>query len=187
MTDVMEDNAELIKPVVRVVIALISLSIINFVISIIPGIDVNIPGFMWSIPTLISVVIACIMIVIVLRFGFSIVPQLQAKFPNVPEIRPIVLNLVFLICLGIAYGPFQGLVSPFLKGFTWLYSIAFLVVGLILAYIIATTLMKSTDKWTDMLIHNVKTATVEVKVCQKCGATNPPANKFCDKCGTPIN
>ncbi len=182
----MADKSQIVKPIIRVIIALISLGVINFIIGRLPGINVQIPGLNlpWSNPTIITAVIYTIMIVIILKFGFTIGPTIQNVFPKFSELRTIAMNVVYLIALGIAYGAYRPIVTPFLSEDIWLYDLGFLVVGLILAYIVASTLMKSTDKWTDHIFNNVKQATGEFIVCTKCGWNNEPSNKFCNKCGS---
>jgi len=184
----MADNDQLIKPVIRLVIILFSLAVINAIVGALPGINTQIPGlYFWNIPTIISAVISTIMIVVVLRFGVTIGPIIQEQYPKFLELRIIAINIVYLICLVIAYGAYKKLVIPFLPSVSWLYDLAFLGVGLYIAYIIATTLMKSSDKWSDVILHDVKQATGGIKVCKKCGTNNPISNKFCDKCGSRLD
>jgi len=181
----MADNDELMKPVIRVIIALFSLAIINAIIGALPGINAQIPGlYAWNIPTIISMIISTIMIVIVFKFSLTIGPIIQNQYPKFPELRTIVTNFIYLICLGIAYGAYRNLLTHVLASYIWIYDLAFLVIGLYLTYIIASTLMKSSDKLSEIISHNVKQATGEKKVCKKCGTSNPITNKFCDKCGS---
>jgi hypothetical protein len=180
------DHSELMKPIIRVVIALICLWVVNLVISKLPGMNAQIPGLSpWNIPVIISAVIATVMIIIVLRFGFTMTPMIEKTFPKFPELRTLAMYIIYVIILGIAYGGYRGVVDPVLVDYTWLYDIVFLAVGLFLVYIIATTFMKSTDKWTEYVFHNVKQATGDVVICPKCGASNV-SNKFCNKCGFPL-
>jgi hypothetical protein len=146
-----------------------------------------IPGLHpWNIPVIISAVIATVMILIVVKFGFTIGPIIDNLYPKFPELRTIAMNIIYFICLAIAYGAYRGIVNPLLMDMYWLYDVVFLVIGLALVYIIATTLMKSTDKWTEYVFINVKQATGNAVICPKCGSSNV-GNKFCNKCGFPLN
>jgi len=184
----MADTDQLKKPLIQVIIILFSLAVINAIIGSLPGINTLIPGlYQWNIPTIVSAVISTIMIVILLRFGNTVGPIIQNQYPKFLELRIIAINIVYLICLVIAHGAYRNLVIPFLPSIIWLYDLAFLVVGLYIAYIIAVTLMKSSDKWSDVILHEVKQATGEIKVCRKCETNNPISNKFCDKCGSRLD
>lgn len=181
----MADNDQLKKPLIQVIVILFSLAVINAIVVSVLGNSTLIPGlYQWSIATIISAVIATIMIIILLRFVNTIGPIIQEQYPKFLELRIIVINIVYLVCLFIAYGAYRILVSPFLPSVIWLYDIAFLALGLYLAYIIVSILLKTSDKWSDAILHNVKQATGEIKVCNKCETNNPISNKFCDKCGS---
>jgi hypothetical protein len=183
----MADNSQLMKPVIRLIITLFCLWIVNVIIVRLPGMNALIPGLHpWNIPVIISAVIATVMILIVVKFGFTIGPIIDNLYPKFPELRTIAMNIIYFICLAIAYGAYRGIVNPLLMDMYWLYDIVFLVIGLALVYIIATTLMKSTDKWTEYVFINVKQATGNAVICPKCGSSNV-GNKFCNKCGFPLN
>jgi uncharacterized protein YacL len=183
----MADNDELMKPIIRIIITLFILAIINAIIMSLPWLNTPIPGFMWSIPTIISAIISTIMIVIVWKFGVTINPIIQNQYPKFAELPTIVMNAIYLVCLVIAYGAYKHLMSYFLWNFIWIFDIAFLVVGLYLVYILATLLLKSSDKLSEIILHDVKQATGGKKVCKKCGTENPISNKFCDKCGSRLD
>jgi ribosomal protein L40E len=127
------------------------------------------------------------MIVIVWKFGVTINPIIQNQYPKFAELPTIVMNAIYLICLGIAYGAYKYLLISFLYTFTWIYEIAFLLVGLYLVFMLATLLMKSSDKLSEIVLHDVKQASGGKKVCKKCGTENPISNKFCDKCGSRLD
>jgi ribosomal protein L40E len=183
----MADNDELMKQIIRVIITLIILAIVKAVINSLPGINTAIPGMILSIPTIISLIISTIMIVVVWRFGVTIGPIVQKQYPNFSELRSVATNISYLICLIIAYGAYRSVLNQFFYNLTWIYDIAFLLVGLYLVYIIAMPLLKSTDKISEVISSNVKQATTMVKTCKKCGTENPSSNKFCDKCGTALD
>ncbi len=119
-----------------------------------------IPGlYLWSIPDIISTIISIIMIIIVWRFGLTIGPIVQNQYPKFPELRTIVMHVIYLICLVIAYWAFRKFLYHFLWNFIWIYDLAFLLIGLYLVYLIAVPLLKSTDKLSDIISANVKQAT----------------------------
>jgi ribosomal protein L40E len=161
---------------------------VNAIIISLPMIDTTIPGMtMWHIPTILSAIISTIMIIIVWRFGVTFSPMVADHYPKFPEIRIVMTNVIYLICLVIAYGAFRGLLGQFLYNFTWIYDLAFLLVGLYIVYILATLLMKNSDKLSQIIVHDVSEATGGKKICKKCGTENSLTNKFCDKCGSRLD
>lgn len=186
MTD---DKSQLVKPIIRVIIALIALGVINFIILRLPGLTrINIPGLMlpYSIPAIISAIIATIMILIVLKFGFDFGPTVQRAYPTFPEMRTVAMNAVYLVAIVIAYTSYQPIILPFLMPDDWIYHLVFFIAALIPAYIIASTLMKNIDKWTGHIYTNVKEATGGFIDCQKCGVRNDTTNQFCKACGAKL-
>lgn len=181
----MADSERIMKPVIQVIIILFALAVINAIVHSLPGINTPIPGLaFWSMPTIISLVISIIMIVVLVRFAFILGPIIQEEYPNFPELATIAKNIIFLICLGIAYGAAMSLMYSYLYQFGWLIGLAFLLVGLYLVYIIAALFLKNSDKWSEVVVHDVKQVTSTTKVCGKCGTANPQSNNFCDKCGS---
>jgi len=183
----MADNDRIVKAVIQLVIVLFVLAVINAIVRVLPGIGTSIPGLFWGIPEIISLVISIIMIVFLVRFAFTLGPIIQENYPNFPELATIAKNIVFLICLGIAYNAVIVLTYGYLYQFGWLIGLAFLLIGLYLVYIIATLFMKNSDKWSEVIVHDVKQVTSTNKVCKKCGMSNPVSNSFCDKCGSSLD
>lgn len=180
----MADNERIMKPVIQVVIVLFALAIINAIVRSLPGINTPLPGLeFWSIPVIISLVISIIMIVFLVRFAYTLGPIIQEEYPHFPELATIAKNIIFLICLVIAYSAVTSLAYYYLYQFGWLIGIAFLLVGLYLVYIIATIFLKNSDKWSEVIVQDVKKVTSTNKVCKNCGLSNPQSNNFCDKCG----
>ena len=181
----MADNERIVKPVIQVVIILFALAIINAIVRSLPGINTPLPGMeFWSIPAIISLVISIVMIVFLLRFAYTLGPIIQEEYPHFPELATIAKNIVFLICLVIAYSAVTSLMYYYLYQFGWLIGLAFLLVGLYLVYIIATIFLKNSDKWSEVIVQDVKKVTSTSKVCKNCGfPDNPSSNNFCDKCG----
>ena len=126
------------------------------------------------------------MIIILLKFGFDFGPTVESAYPEFPEMRTVAMNAVYLAVIIIAYGSYQAIILPFLIPDDWIYYLVFFIAALIPAYIIASTLMKNTDKWTGHIYTNVKEATGGFVDCQKCGVRNDSANQFCRSCGTKI-
>jgi hypothetical protein len=180
----MADNDELMKSIIQFIITFFVLLIINAVVSSLPGIHTTIPGmYWWSVAGMISAIISLVMIIVVWRFGVTVSPLVQKKFPKITDARTIVMYATYLVCLIIAYGALRSLVYSFSYNFAWLYDLAFLLIGLYLVYVLGTLLMKNSDKLTDVIVSDVQQATGAKKTCKKCGTENPLANNFCDKCG----
>jgi len=182
-----EDNKTgIIQPMIRVIIALISLAVINFIILSLPGLkNLNIPGnpLPWSIPTIISAVISTLMIITVLRFGFDFGPTLRKAYPKFPELQTVAIHATILISITIAYGAYQSILLPYFYPNDWIYHLLFLGMALIPTYVIASTLLRHTDKWTGYIYWNVKKGGGSIVQCTRCGEMNDSINIYCRACG----
>lgn len=175
----MTDNSPLVQPIIRLIITLVIVVIVGQIIGSLPG--------TWSISPIISLVIAVIIIAVLYKFAMTFGPLVQNGYPHIPEIGSIVTNVIYLLCLFVAYIPIREFLSRFLWNFTWIFDLIIFAAGLYLVYLIAVPLLKSTEKLSEVISDNVKQKTKFNKVCTKCGTQNPISNKFCDKCGNALD
>jgi len=87
----------------------------------------------------------------------------------------------------IAYTMSDRLIVPFMRGFSWVYSLVFLLIAIVPLYSLVMTLYRSSGRITDLLSEKVGEATGELVKCSKCGETVSSAAKFCPKCGTELD
>ena len=98
----MSEISRLIKPIIRLIISLVVLGIINYILTRLPGVNSAIPGMPISTSSIISAIIAMVMIVVVLHFGNEFSPLLLRVYPNYPEFKIIAKNAIILIAISIA-------------------------------------------------------------------------------------
>ena len=178
---------ELYGPVIRLAVGLVILVIINAILRNVPMIQrLVIPGFPISVGAIISAIIGIIMIVFFLNFRREFAPHLQAAFPAFPEGTTIVNSAVSLGIIIIAYTTFDGLILPFMRGFSWVYSLVFLLIAIAPLYSLVITLYRGTGRITELLTGKMAEATGELVKCSKCGTPNAVRAKFCSSCGAEL-
>jgi len=152
---------ELVRPIVRVIIALIILGIVKFVIRELPMFQgLWIPGSPFSASTIVDIAISLFMIVIILNFGREFGGQLRVRFPTFPESTRIVLSLVYIIAVVIAYDAFYGVARFYLTWeYMWIYSALFVLLVIIPLYSFGTTLYSNIHKLTDLFTYKVTEVT----------------------------
>lgn len=175
----MTDTSPLVQSIIRLVVTLVIVVIIGQIVSSLPG--------TWSISPIISLVVAIVIIIVIWKSALTIGPMIQSEYPNVPDASQIVMNVVYLLCLFIAYVPCREFLTSYLWSLTWIFDLVILLAGLYLVYLIAVPLLKTTEKITEVITDNVKQKVKINKVCKKCGTENPISNKFCDKCGNALD
>ena len=180
-------SRELYQPIIRLAVGLIILVIINVILRAIPMLNrLVVPGVFISAGAIVSVVIGIIMISLFITFRRDFAPRLQAAFPNFPESGIIVSSAVNLGMIIVAYSMFDGLIVPFMRGFSWVYSLVFLLIAIPSLYKLVMTLYRSSGRITDLIGGKVAEATGELIKCSNCGGTVKSGAKFCPKCGTTL-
>jgi len=152
---------ELVRPIVRVIIALIILGIVKFVVRELPMFQgLWIPGSPFSASMIVDIVISLFMIVIVLNFGREFGGQLRVRLPTFPESARIVLSLVYVVAVVIAYDAFYGVARFYLTWeYVWIYSALFVLLVIIPLYSFGTTLYSNIHKLTDLFTYKVAEVT----------------------------
>lgn len=149
-------KTEVYRPVVKLIIALVIVVIIRGIITSLPMLwQLRIPGMPISIESIISAVFGIIAIMIFRNFNFEFVPKVQERWQKIPELGTIVKMSVILIMIVIAYDSFDGIIYPFIGGFSWIYPLAFLVLAIMPIYTLFMTLYRNVDKITDLATERI--------------------------------
>jgi DNA-directed RNA polymerase subunit RPC12/RpoP len=179
---------ELYTPLIKLVIGLIILAIIYEILIHIPMIyGLWIPNVPIGATAIISVIVGIIMISLFLTFQRSFIPPFKATFPSFPEGERIISSAVIVCILIIAYTMFGGIILPFMTGFSWVYSLVFLLIAIVPIYTLIITLYRSGGRLSELLGTKVAEATGELIKCPKCGETVSSDTKFCTKCGAALS
>ncbi len=180
-------SREVYGPVIRLAVGLVILVIINAILKNLPMIrTLAIPDVPFSGGAIVSVVIGIIMIVMFLNFRRDFAPRFQAALPAFPDSGRVASSAINLGIIIIAYSMFDGLILPLMRGFSWAYSLVFLLIAIAPLYGLVMTLYRSSEKITDLLSGKVAEATGELTKCSQCGETNPSTAKFCTSCGADL-
>jgi len=152
---------ELVKPIVRVIIASIILGIVKFVVRELPMFQgLWIPGSPFSASMIVDTAISLFMIVIVLNFGREFGRQLRVRFPTFPESARIILSLVYIVVVVFAYDAFYEVARFYLTWeFMWIYSALFVLLVIVPLYSFGTTLYSNIHKLTDLFTYKVAEVT----------------------------
>ena len=178
---------ELYRPVMRLIVGLIILSVINWILTSLPMISgLRIPWLPISINAIISLVIGIIMISVFFRFRQDFVPKLESAMPSFKELAEIVHSATNLAMIIIAYVMFDDVILPFMKDFAWIYPLVFLLIALWPLISLITMLYRSSGKIADLATFRIAETRGELTMCTSCGAIIPRNAMYCTKCGAQI-
>jgi DNA-directed RNA polymerase subunit RPC12/RpoP len=128
------------------------------------------------------------MIVVVLQFSREIAsPLRQASIPD--GLVNIVLNIVYLVALGIGYVSFYDLVLVSMPDYGWGYSLAFSLMALLPIGRISLICYRSLDNLTDIVSKKLIESRLESDentVCPYCSYDLITNAVFCSNCGSKI-
>ncbi|MEW6573232.1 MAG: zinc ribbon domain-containing protein [Bacillota bacterium] len=182
-----EEFADVVKRIVQLALILMILMVVNAVATRLPGMETTVfsPPYDLSIANITSLVIYIITIAVILIFGQNIALRLPRLVPSFPEIASLVFNAVILLAIIIGYHVFDVVLTPLLDdlGLPWLYPLIFLVLSLLPVWKIASVLLTSSGKITNLFVGN--TTPTQKVVCASCGGQVSPS-KFCSQCGNEL-
>ncbi len=178
---------EVYRPVVGLVIRLIILGIIYWILTNLPMIkQLSIPQLPISTGAIVSIIIGFIMIAMLLNFRRDFAPRLQAAIPAFPESGTIVISAVNLAIITIAYTMFDDAVLPFIKQYSWVYSLVFVLIAIWPLYTLISTLYRSSDKIAELTTGKIAEASGELVRCSNCGELIVSAASYCPNCSTKL-
>ncbi len=183
---------EFTRPVIKLILALISLFVLRFIITSLPGLDTPIPDMPITFSLVAGAVITLIMVAIIVNFGREIEPRISRVLTGPQSVTDDLANatkfLVFLLGILIAYDGLSGVIVPFLvpDPGAWIYDIIFLLVALVPTIIVAQRMFNNLDEITDILAEQVKSATVNEVTCSECGNVARASLDFCPNCGNDL-
>ena len=123
---------------------------------------------------------------------------IRARSKRLPEGGLLILFLVLIIIVGIAYYSYTGVLIPLFGSMAYLYNWIFLLLVLLPLIGLVVVGSRNLDAITDVLFSSMKKTVTEglpiqpsepeesLVRCSKCGNLVPANNKFCNKCGAPI-
>jgi hypothetical protein len=175
------------RPVVGLVVRLIILGIIYWILTSLPMLkQLSIPKLPISAGAIVSIIIGIIMIAMLLTFRRDFAPRLQAAVPTFPESGTIVISAVNLAIITIAFTMFNEAVSPFLKQYTWVYPLFFVLIAIWPLSVLIMTLYRSSDKIAELTTGKIAQASGELVKCNECGELIISTAVFCPNCSTKL-
>ncbi len=129
------------------------------------------------------------MIYVVLRFGREVIPPMETtSIP--PALISIVLNLDYMLALGLAYISFLPLVETIQQSYVWGYSMILFLISLYPLSRISLTVYRSIDQLTFMISEKLVKSRLETDeelvTCLECGSDHLPDSIFCSNCGVKL-
>lgn len=149
---------ELARPFVKLVMALVVLSVLNFVFGLLPGFGNTLGETSIKLSSLASGVLTVVAVLLVANFGRELEPRLKRVMDvseELDDLATLVKHIIYLIAVSIAYEGLVGVVVP-LIGNSWMYELAFLVIALVPTGLIAFDLYRNFEDFTDFFTRKIQ-------------------------------
>lgn len=148
-------NRETVRTVSKLLLTVVSLVIVLYILTLLPGTDRLIPATPISFIALIGAIVTVGVVVLLLygapRFATLTRMSLNGPEPLVENLASVVYWFVVLVAVLVAHRGLAGAVTPFLDGLTWVYDITFLLLALPAVIVISARLYISLDPGADLV------------------------------------
>jgi hypothetical protein len=178
----------IIRAFIKLIITFALLYVIRTALLALPGNDVLIPNIPVTFSVAANALLGILMIFVMLRFNREVIPPMENSSIS-PTLISIVLNLDYILALGLAYISFLPLVDALQPSYVWGYSMILFLISLYPLSKISLTIYRSIDQLTLLISEKLvkpRRETEEVVSCPVCGFGNDLNSVFCTKCGTKI-
>lgn len=160
--------------------------------------NLQIPTVIYPVSIANAIVDTLIFVILIISAAdFNVLIRTRAK--RLPEGGLIIFFLLLTIVVGMAYYSYMGVIIPLLGSLGYLYNWIFLLLVLLPLVGLVVVGSRNLDAVTEVLFSSMKKTVTEglpaqppepeesLVRCSKCGNLVPANNKFCNKCGAPIN
>lgn len=178
----------IVRAFIKLIITFAILYVIRTALLALPGNDVLIPNILVTFSVAENALLGILMIYVMLRFGREVIPPMENTSIS-PSLISIVLNLDYILALGLAYISFLPLVDVLQPSYVWGYSMVLFLISLYPLSRISLTIYRSIDQLTLLISEKLvksRRETEEVVTCPICGSGNVLNSVFCTNCGAKI-
>lgn len=178
----------IVRAFIKLIITFAILYVIRTALLALPGNDVLIPNILVTFSVAENALLGILMIYVMLRFGREVIPPMENTSIS-PSLISIVLNLDYILALGLAYISFLPLVDVLQPSYVWGYSMVLFLISLYPLSRISLTIYRSIDQLTLLISEKLvksRRETEEVVTCPICGSGNVLNSVFCTNCGAQI-
>jgi hypothetical protein len=190
MFDKRENVREILRSLIRLVIILVVLWLTRTFLLVLPPIPLQIPNIPITFSIIANVVLGGLMMFVLLKFGREISHPTEILLESSLELRTIIMNLIYLVAIGIAYLSFHPLIRGIVPEYMWIYSVASLIIAFFPIIRVALAFYRSIDKWTDSLAKRLIKPEFEYGerpvTCSACGASLAFNAAYCANCGAKV-
>lgn len=149
--DIVNNTRELVRTTVKFVIIIVVLGILYEILPDLPGVrDIPFPGRLRAGEAGRSIV-AFVALIVVLQYGRTVSQPIKGLTKS-PKIAEFFKNVIYLIATVVAYNIFKDIAKAYMPNYMWIYSIVFILVGMVLAIRILRNLLGSVDTITDAIV-----------------------------------
>jgi hypothetical protein len=173
---------------IKLIITFALLYVIRTALLALPGNDVLIPNIPVTFSDAGNALLGILMIYVMLRFGREVIPPIENTSIS-PSLISIVLNLDYILALGLVYISFLPLVDAIEQSYVWGYSMILFLISLYPLGRISLTIYRSIDQLTLLISEKLVKSRREIEdvaTCSICGSGNVLNSVFCIKCGVKI-
>lgn len=143
---------ELARPFVKLVLALLVLSMLGFIVGLLPGFDNTLGNTSVTISGLVGGIFTVIAVYLVANFGRELEPRLKnviSVSEELDETATLIKHVIYLFAVSIAYDGLGEVIIP-LIGNSWMYELSFLLIALVPTSLIILDLYRNFEDITDL-------------------------------------
>jgi len=196
-----------VRPIVKAVLALLSLLIVRIFITVLPGLENTVPSTELTVAQVVSAVIGVLMVGVVAWVGLRV--HSAGKSTDSRAVQGIargVRLVILLLTVLLLHTVLKPIVTPFLipQPGVWTFDLAFLVIALIPLGLLGYRLMANLDALTDSIVDSLSGLSSlrgagglkaspddddpnrpkTTRTCDNCSTEVPADGGFCPACGT---
>lgn len=148
-----------VRSVAKVLLAAVSLALVLYLATLLPGVDRLLPGTPVTYAAIVSAIVTAVLVTLLFFVApkFASLTRMALDGPKVvvENLASVVYWLVVLAAILVAHRGFAGAVVPVFGGIGWLYDAIFLVAALPAVAFVAVRLYSSLDPGADLIADRI--------------------------------
>lgn len=192
-----------VRPVVKAVLALLTLLVVRIFVTVLPGLETTVPSTELTVAQVVSAVIGILMVGVVAWAGLRVHSAGKSSGSRVVQgVARGARLVILLLTVLLLHAVLKPIVTPFLtpQPGVWTFDLAFLVLALVPLGLLGYRMVTNLDALTDSIVDSlgglsalrsdggVKASTDSGDdsrtTCDSCGTEVPADGGFCPACGT---